>query len=266
METALIPMGNNVDQTSSAAPRGGATGVVAAGSAETRGLPSGVFSGACKWLCCASCSSRGGRGEQWGLPFPRTAEELQSLGVEWVTRALRTSRAITPSNSCRSLGVQPLGESGLLGEMVLVRWEFEEEVSFPLEVVAKFTPQNNWKLQLLATAMGFFAAEYHYYKFCSERSGLPGGVPRLIFGDFHYRSARFVLFLEKIDGTRNFLQDTSTKDEREQMIRALAAFHAVHLGRTGARSVAWAPRIEDGSQKFFETLVSPWSSWLHGVP
>jgi hypothetical protein len=226
---------------------------------ETRGLAGSVLGGACQWLCCGSCSWRGGKGERYGLKFPTSAEQLRSMGAPWVTRAMRAAGKIGADVSCTSMTVKPLGESGLLGEMNLVSWEFSEDVSIPAQVVAKFQPHNNMKLQALGSAMGLFATEYHFYKLVNTQGFR---YPRLIWGDFHYRSTKFALFLEKIDGTVNFLKHETTSEEHEKMVRVLATWHAQFVGRTGSPELAFAPRIEDPSQQMLEKIMAPNKHWV----
>ena len=138
-----------------------------------------------------------------------------TAGPEWVTRALRTSQRIAADNACTSLEVRPLGSSGLLGEMVLVTWAFAQPVPFAAEVVAKFTPASK-KLQAISLTLGLFSCEFHYYRYLSARSAVR--CPQLIYGDFHYRSHRFMLILEKVDGTCAPTNPPATQ-------RAAALFH-----------------------------------------
>ena len=181
------------------------------------------------------------------------------MGTEWVTLALRTSQAIAQDNECTTLHVQPLGASGLLGEMVLVKWTFAAEVPFAAEVVAKFAPTGT-KVQAVSTILGLFATEFHYYKYIAGAS--PVRAPLMIFGDIHYRSSRFILILEKIEGTRNFLEDQLPDSEVDSMMGTLARFHAPYLGRSTANEIAFAPDVEQDSQiGLIIKLVKPNSSW-----
>ena len=242
-------------------PAVGPSGLVGDGSGfvETRGQPSSMAAGFCQWLCCGSCSFRGGNGDHWGLRFPRSGQEFQNMGADWVTLALRTSQMIAPDNACTSLHVEPLGASGLLGEMVLVKWTFAADVSFAPEVVAKFAPTGA-KVQAISTILGLFATEFHYYKYLADAS--PVRTPHMIFGDIHYSSSRFILILEKVEGTRNFLEDQLPDSEIEQMMCTLARFHAPYLGGSTENDIAFTPDIEQDSQiGLIVKLVAPTSSW-----
>ena len=90
--------------------------------------PGFSFGALCKFFCCASCKARSGAGARFGLPIPISGQALQDQGPQWITRALRTSGAIAQTNRCTALTVAPLGATGLMGEMCLIKWDFAEPV------------------------------------------------------------------------------------------------------------------------------------------
>jgi hypothetical protein len=90
--------------------------------------PGFSFGALCKFFCCASCKARSGAGARFGLPIPISGQALQDQGPQWITPALRTSGAIAQTNRCTALTVGPLGATGLMGEMCLLKWDFAEPV------------------------------------------------------------------------------------------------------------------------------------------
>ena len=128
---------------------------------ETRGVPSSIGAGLCSYLWCGSCKGARAKGATHGLKFPRDGAEMSKMGATWVSTALRKAGKISADNSCTKCEVGPLGETGILGEMCLVKWEFAKPVSFPAEVVAKFSIPPG-KPNMLCHAMGMFSSEYHF--------------------------------------------------------------------------------------------------------
>jgi tRNA A-37 threonylcarbamoyl transferase component Bud32 len=212
---------------------------------QAAGAPAATLvSGVCRFICCGLCCKCGRvTGDMWGVEIPRSPEELRQLGPDWVTQALRANSAISADNACTSLDVQPLGATGVFGEMILCTWTFEKDADVPPQVVCKFPPATLYN-RLVGTGADLFLQELHYYMFCQPASVVMS--PKLIFGEMDYRSRDFIIFMEKIDGTRNFLEDTVTAKECEEMMRAVGKFHRPWVGRSDAAAIAWVSRPDNG--------------------
>ena len=153
------------------------------------------------------------------------------------------------------MDLQPLGASGVFGEMILVRWSFAKECGVPPEVVCKF-PQKELKTKALAAAMGLYSQELNYYRFLQPTAAVR--VPRMIFGEIHYRSRDYIMFIEKITGTRDFQRDAEaiTADDCIKVMRTIGKFHAPYVGRSGAAELAWVAR--------FDNPDCPEATWFKG--
>eukprot|EP01046_Picozoa_sp_COSAG06_P046140 COSAG06_NODE_6493_length_2910_cov_5.250089_4_plen_161_part_00 len=132
----------------------------------------------------------------------------------------------------------------------LGRWQTD----LPAEVVAKFYLTDNMKLRLVGFGLGLFANEVNYYSYLQPTATVRS--PQLYFGDIHYPSNRFLLIMEKVDGTRNFLKDAISDDDCRSMLQAIARFHAPYLGKADAPEIGWCASTHDEVMEVFDD-VSP---------
>ena len=89
----------------------------------------------------------------------------------------------------------------------------------------------------------------------------------MIFGDFDYRSHRFIFILNRIEGTRSFLKNDASEPDSQRMMGALGRFHAQSVCGVSAdpeaiaKSLHWAQTVEQPNQGLVEKFITPDKNW-----
>ena len=149
--------------------------------------------------------------ELGGMNGPSIPEHGDALTVDWPERALSTSGGFA---SIKDIAVEDNGAgSGALGSILRCTLTYyDEEPETPKSVVVKLSSSDKTSLRI-AKLLSMYKREYFCFR--QLESGIPLGLPKLLYGDFDNASHRFVTVLEDLGYMERMDQIIGADGERD---------------------------------------------------
>jgi hypothetical protein len=189
-------------------------------------------------------------GDDYGLPLPRTPEDLRAAGAEYLTRAFHASGVLRPAN--RVLRVTELVEveGGSTGRKALLALEYADPAPhLRTNLFVKFSRD----LKNPARDVGRTQMEQEVrLAELSRHPGFPILVPECLFADYHAESGTGILITERITFGANGIDPHLEKCLDYQMPEQLGHYRVLvialaqlagteHAGRFPADVIARFP-------------------------
>eukprot|EP00040_Diaphanoeca_grandis_P030085 m.177253 g.177253 ORF g.177253 m.177253 type:complete len:443 (+) comp31879_c2_seq1:141-1469(+) len=187
-------------------------------------------------------------GEKYGFKYPVNGAQLDKMGVEWLTKALRASKAIAEDVTVTEMKSDKSDINGLLGELRVINVKYSKETDAPPKFMVKFCP-TDLKTRGLTALFGLTINEIKFYGGEMSKK-VPMRVPKTFYADMNEWTGNSCLILEFVEAEyQDILKDKITLADAKLMITQLARYHAVYVGPEKIKhaSVAFASGIDEGA-------------------